>query len=79
MWSTAFSAALEGIGAKISKTAHMNSDQKSFDKGTGICACTYKRGLGYYTARIHTVKDTVASPENIEKLTDALAAFARGI
>ena len=75
----AFSAALEGIGAKISKTAHMNSDQKSFDKGTGICACTYKRGLGYYTARIHTVKDTVASPENIEKLTDALAAFARGI
>ena len=74
----ALSAALEGIGAKISERTCINSDQKSFDKGVGICACTHKKGIGYFTARIHTVKDTVASSENIEKLTDALAAFARG-
>ena len=74
----ALSAALESIGAKVSEKARMNSDQKSFDKGVGICACTYNKGLGYCTGRIHTVKDTVASPENIEKLTDALAVFARG-
>ena len=74
----ALSAALESIGAKVSEKARMNSDQKSFDKGVGICACTYKKGLGYCTGRIHTVKDTVASPENIEKLTGALAVFARG-
>lgn len=74
----ALSAALESIGAKVSGKARMNSDQKSFDKGVGICACTYKKGIGYYTARIHTGRDTVARPENIEKLTGALAVFARG-
>ena len=75
----ALAAALEGIGAKVSEKARMNSDQKSFNKGVGICACTYQRGIGYSTGRIHTVRDTAASPENIEKLTDALAVFARGI
>ncbi len=57
----------------------MNSDQKSFEKGIGICACLYKKGIGFYTPRIHTAKDTVASPENISRLTDALASFARNI
>ena len=73
----ALSAALEGIGAKVTPKAGMNSDQKSFAKGVGICACRYQKWAGYYTARIHTAKDTAASPENIEKLTEALAAFAR--
>ena len=75
----ALSAALEGVGTKVcsSKKASMNSDQKSFDKSVGICACGYSKILGWYTGRIHTAKDTVASPENIEKLADALAAFAR--
>ena len=74
----ALSSALENIGAKIysSGKANMNSDQKSFDKGVGICACSYKKGLGFYTSRIHTGKDTVASPENIEKLAGALACYA---
>ena len=77
----ALRSALEGIGAGIysSRKADMNSDQKNFDKGVGICACLYKKGIGYYTPRIHTAKDTVASPENIRRLTDALASFARGL
>ena len=75
----ALSSALEGIGAKIypAAKASMNSDQKNFDKGVGICACIYKKGIGYYTPRIHTVRDTVAMPENISRLTDALAGFMR--
>ncbi len=77
----ALASSLEGIGAKIypSGKASMNSDQKSFEKGIGICACLYKKGIGFYTPRIHTAKDTVASPENISRLTDALASFARNI
>ena len=76
----ALSSALEGIGTKICPPgkASMNSDQKSFDKSVGICACDYSKILGWHTGRIHTARDTVASPENIEKLADALAAFARG-
>lgn len=75
----ALSAALESIGARIcsSREARMNSDHRNFDKGVGICACSYRKGLGWYTGRIHTAKDTIASPENIEKLAGALAAFAR--
>lgn len=75
----ALSAALESIGAMVysTKKASMNSDHKNFDKGVGICACSKGKLIGYYTGRIHTVRDTVASPENIEKLTGALAAFAR--
>ena len=75
----ALSSALESIRAKVysSRKASMNSDQKSFDKGTGICACLSGKGIGWYTPRIHTAKDTVASPENISRLTDALASFVR--
>ena len=77
----ALSSALAGVGAGIysSRKASMNSDQKSFSKGVGVCACLFRKGIGYYTPRIHTAKDTVASPENISRLTDALASFARGI
>ena len=71
----AFGRALEGIDAKIcsSKKASMNSDQKNFTKGVGICACLYKKGI-YYTPRIHTNKDTVASADTVDRLTEALAA-----
>ena len=74
----ALESALRGIGAEIcsARRASLNSDQKSFDKGVGICACRYRKGIGYYTPRIHTNRDTVASPENITKLADALAEFA---
>ena len=73
------SSALEGAGAKIypAREANMNSDHKNFDRGVGICACLYRKGIGYYTPRIHTGRDNVASPENIDRLTGALAAFVR--
>ena len=72
-----FSAALESIGARMysSRKASLNSDQKSFDKGIGICACRYRKGVGYYAGRIHTGRDTVASAENIDRLTNALVSF----
>ena len=73
------SSALEEIGAKVfpAREANMNSDHKNFDRGVGICACLYRKGIGYYTPRIHTGRDNVASPENIDRLTGALAAFVR--
>ncbi len=55
--------------------AGMNSDQKSFDKGVGVCTCRYKPFVGYFTDRIHTVRDTVADPETVSRLADALAVF----
>ena len=73
--------ALKSIEAGIypaRKTA-MNSDQKSFDKGIGICACLYKKGIGCYTPRIHTSRDTVASNKNISALCGALAKFVKSI
>lgn len=72
-------SALEDIGAKIlpvEKTS-INSDQKNFVKGVGICACLYKGNI-YYTPRIHTVRDTLASGETIDRLTAALAAGVEG-
>ena len=73
-------AVLENAGGKVfsAAKASMNSDHKSFDKSVGIAACLYKNGVGFYTPSIHTGRDTVASPENIEKLTDALREFMEG-
>ena len=59
--------------------ARMNSDQKSFTKGVGVCACRRKPFVGYFTDRIHTARDTVAEPETVARLADALAAFAERI
>ncbi len=72
----AFREALEGIGAKLysSRKASMNSDQKNFAKGVGICACLSGKVVGYYTPRIHTKNDTVASAETVDRLTKALAS-----
>ena len=72
----AFRKALEGIGAKLypSRKASMNSDQKNFRKGVGICACLFGKVIGYYTPRIHTKNDTVASEETVDRLTKALTS-----
>ena len=59
--------------------ASMNSDHKSFDKGVGVCTCQHKPFIGYYNDRIHTARDTVADPETVARLADALAAFAERI
>lgn len=59
--------------------ARMNSDQKSFTKGVGVCACRRKSFVGYFTDRIHTARDTVADPQTVSRLAAALAAFAERI
>lgn len=72
--------ALKELGVLIlsrEETA-MNSDQKSFDKGIGIGACLNKKGF-YYTPNLHTAKDTVASGETVDKLTDTLASFVHSM
>ena len=75
----ALAGALEGLGAKVynARRASMNSDQKNFDLGVGVCACLRSRFAGYYTPRIHTGRDTVANAENIARLSDALAGFVQ--
>lgn len=59
--------------------ASMNSDQKSFTKGVGVCACRRKPVVGYFTDRIHTARDTVADPETVSRLTAVLAKFAERV
>ena len=59
--------------------ASMNSDQKSFTKGVGVCACRRKPFVGYFTDRIHTARDTVADPKTVSRLAAALTAFTERI
>ncbi|MCR5807942.1 MAG: Zn-dependent exopeptidase M28 [Clostridiales bacterium] len=70
-----------GINARFfaSGKARMNSDHRSFDKAVGVCACTYKKGLGYYTGRIHTKRDSVADSETVGALAKALASFVENM
>ena len=70
-----------GLNARFYPTsrAQMNSDHKNFRLGVGVCACRYQPLVGYYTGRIHTVRDTLAEPENVQRLAAALAAFAERI
>lgn len=53
----------------------MNSDQKSFKCGIGICACRRARGVGFYTPYIHTRRDTAGRVENIDFLAEGLAGM----
>ena len=77
----ALEKALTGIGALIfpAGQASMNSDHRNFDRGVGLCACLPSRLAKWYVPRIHTVRDTVASWENIDTLAAALEGFAREI
>lgn len=59
--------------------ASMNSDHKNFKVSVGVCACKKKKFVGYYTPYIHTAKDTVYEPGNIENLTDILCDFTRSV
>ena len=82
MWP-ALQAAAEKAGLSARSfpagRAQMNSDQKSFARGVGVCACMHRPVIGYYADRIHTSRDTVADPDNIDRLADALAAFVKGM
>lgn len=64
--------AVEFYTAKSSKS---NSDYKNFPCGVGVLACHKKKFVNFYTPRIHTVRDTVADPANIDFLTGRLSAF----
>ena len=57
------------------KKIAMNSDQKSFKRGVGICAVHKYKYIGYCTPRIHTKYDTVVSNDNIAYLTQNLLRF----
>ena len=50
-----------------------NSDYKSFKCGVGVMACLKKKGVGFYTSKIHTNKDTVAYLENIQYIADEIS------
>ena len=56
-----------------------NSDYKSFKCGIGVMVCEEKKGIGYYTSKIHTNKDEVADVENIEFLVEELNKFIENI
>ena len=55
--------------------ASMNSDHKSFKYGMGVCACAYKRLVGYYCGRIHTGRDTVADENNLSCISDIISGL----
>ena len=77
----ALEKALTGIGTLVfpAAKASMNSDQRNFDRGVGLCACLPSRLAKWYVPRIHTVRDTVASWENVDTLAAALESFVREI
>lgn len=56
-----------------------NSDYKSFKCGIGMMVCEEKKGIGYFTSRIHTDKDTLADSENIEFIVNGLSNFIEKI
>ena len=58
---------------------NMNSDQKSFTRGVGVCACRKYKVVGYCTPRIHTKYDTMADDANIGYLCDTLERFVKEI
>lgn len=56
-----------------------NSDYKSFKCGIGVMVCEEKKGIGYYTSKIHTNKDEIADVENIEFLVKEFNKFIEKI
>lgn len=56
-----------------------NSDHKNFECGVAIVACKKAPVVGYYAARIHTSRDTVADEANIAYLAENLTAFVQSV
>ena len=61
------------------KGSSSNSDWKNFPCGISVMTCKKSPIVGFYTPRIHTVYDTVASTENIEFLSRTLTGFINNI
>ncbi len=70
-----------GYEARVfdAKRIAMNSDQKSFDAGVGVCACLTHRRIGYFTPNIHTGRDVVVSNENIGYICRRLSEFVNNL
>ncbi len=51
------------------------SDQANFPYGVGIGAFHIKRGLGHYYSRIHTPRDTILDPTNVNLLRAAITTL----
>ena len=63
------------VASYPAKGSQCNSDQKSFPCGIAILAAKRRPIIGFYTPRIHTVWDKVASFENIEFIANNLKNF----
>lgn len=57
------------------KGSQSNSDYKNFNTGIGVMACKKKKGIGFYTPRIHTFADKIADSKNIEFLADSFVSY----
>lgn len=62
---------LESISRKL---ALYPSDHKGFKNGIGVCSLKKFKHL-YYIDRIHTIKDTVFDPVNIEILSNGIVKY----
>lgn len=62
-----------------SATTRGNSDYRSFKCGVGISAYRMVQGIGFFTGRIHTGRDTCADQENLEFLAEALTECVSGL
>lgn len=79
----AYTALTQGMEAQKGRELHLlqlekcvyNSDQKSFKAGSAICACSVRKGIGFFCDKIHTNKDTVCSQVNLDFIADGLTAF----
>ncbi len=56
-----------------------NSDQKNFDCGVLVTAATKAKRIKFYTGKIHTNKDVIASSENVYYLTEKAVEFLEKI
>ena len=79
----AYTALPQGMEAQFGRELHIfplekcvyNSDQKSFKAGSAICACSIRKGIGFYCDKIHTNKDTVCAQVNLDFIAGGLSAF----
>ena len=79
----AYTALTQGMEAQSGRELHIfplekcvyNSDQKSFKAGSAICACSIRKGIGFYCDKIHTNKDTVCEQVNLDFIASGLSAF----
>ncbi len=79
----AYTALTQGMEAQSGRELHVlqmekcvyNSDQKSFKAGSAICACSIRKGIGFYCDKIHTNKDTVCEQANLDFIAGGLSAF----